>query len=104
MAHSDDRGKHPRNEASSSRPPNHPPPPLDANDAERSLGECGEEVSVWLSFMIDGHIYQFLADLPTSALDSPIPPPPPSPTMVAPAVVMVEEMQELLLMREEELT
>jgi hypothetical protein len=31
--------------------------PPDANGAERSLGECGKEVSVWLSFAIGECIY-----------------------------------------------
>jgi hypothetical protein len=34
-----------------------PPRSPDANDAGRSLGECGEEVSVHLSFVIGERVY-----------------------------------------------
>jgi hypothetical protein len=34
-----------------------PPPPPDVNGAGRSLGECGKEGSVYLSFAIGEHVY-----------------------------------------------
>jgi hypothetical protein len=67
MAHGDDCGKRPHDE-SSSRP--HLP---DVNGIRRSLGERGEEVSVWLSFAIGECIYRCIADLFTFALGRPLP-------------------------------
>jgi hypothetical protein len=85
----------------------HPPP--DADGARRSLGECGKQVSIRLSFAIGECIYWCVADLSVFALGRalpPPPPPPPSPTTAVPAVVTVEEMllareEEALTMREE---
>jgi hypothetical protein len=54
MAHGGDHGKHPHNEDSSRGPP---APPLDVDGAGRSLGECGKEVIVYLSFAIGDHVY-----------------------------------------------
>jgi hypothetical protein len=34
-----------------------PPPPSDADDARRSLGECGKEESIQLSLAIGERVY-----------------------------------------------
>jgi hypothetical protein len=82
-----------------------PAPPPDVNGAGRSLGECGKEGSVYLSFAIGEHVYWCIADFSMFALGRPLPPPPsPSPATVVPATMTIEEMQELLLAQEEELT